>query len=97
MSQLSREDAHYNDEANFLDDLLAFHPELFSHLRADAFRDLQKYYALGVNLDEDFREYRRTVVAADPGIAKRAADALTQVCQAAGVDHVVYTTKWSSS
>ncbi|WP_327691114.1 hypothetical protein OG870_17465 [Streptomyces sp. NBC_00461] len=92
MAKLNLADAHYNDEANFLDGLLAFHPELFKHLSPESRQALNDYYSLDRELKVDFRRYRQEAITRDATLEATAKLAFSEVLRLAEIDSFIYTT-----
>lgn len=88
MSELSPIDAAYNNEIVLLDGLLEFHPDLFAQLSEPDRELLERYYLVGRPVPQDVFEYRRSVVQADPGLARQAQLVLRGLLDTIGIAEV---------
>ena len=90
----SIENAHYNDEVNFLDEMVEFHPGAFNALPSEDRRTLEMYYLLGMPTPENIFAYRNQLARQRPGIEAEARQVFQKILGALKIDSFRYTTEY---
>jgi hypothetical protein len=77
----------YERQLNFVESILAFHPEFMKIFSADEQDTFRTYFLPDWDKVKDFKEYHRQITTADPMIEARATALLRQFIIAHKVNH----------